>query len=136
MNADIKQCLNEVDFSLFDVCKDQDPNENISVRIIFDWSTFYCGALQTLTDVVNKIGRRCQILVPLDPHENIVPLDVVRHLANGPYTLTVAEGQHPLFDWSLDGNPILGTNYMNGQPKRISDIVNPKRYLRIYAFDR
>lgn len=121
--ADINQYLNDVDFSIFNICKEQDPNEHIQIRIIFDWSSFYCGALQNLVHTMIKIGRRCQILVPLNKDENIVPRDVYNTLNNKLFTVATVEGKYILFDWSKDNL------------YKMSNYINNERYIKIDVFD-
>ncbi len=127
MNADIKQPLQDVDFSYFGICKYQDRKENINVRFIFDWSSFYCGALQCLTDIVLKIGRRCQILVPLNKEELYIPKDIINTLNNKIFTLSTTEGKYILFDWTQEHK--LPIN------KKMSTYINCERYINIHAFD-
>lgn len=134
MNADIKQFIETIDFSWFGICKDQDPEERIIVNIIFDWSSFYCGAMQNLTNIVTNIGRRCRIFIPLDSNNNDVPSDIMRELKNSIFTITVENGHYPLFDWTKEGNVCLGINPMSGRPKIIRELVNPDKYILIYAF--
>ena len=127
MNADIKQPLQDVDFSFFGLCKYQDVNETIRVRFIFDWSSFYCGALECLTDIVLKLGRRCQILVPLNKDEPMLPKNIINTLNNKLFTLSTAEGKYILFDWSKE------TILPHG--KKMSTYVNNERYIKIDVFD-
>ena len=133
VNPDICQYIENVDFNPFGICNNQDPDEHIEIRIIFDWASFYCGAMQNLTDIVAKIGRKCQILVPLDKTENTIPLDVQRALNNNVFKISINEGYYPLFDWSLEGEDCLGINPMSLKPKIMSDIINPDRYMIIYC---
>ncbi|VBB18928.1 hypothetical protein YASMINEVIRUS_1460 [Yasminevirus sp. GU-2018] len=135
MNADIQKYLHEVDFSHYGICDEQDPSREIDVRFIFDWSSFYCGALSSLTNIVLGIGRKCQILVPLDPSEREVPGDILRELNNDLFTISTVEGRYPLFDWSYDDRNKSDLDPMTQERKMVSSRVNPRRYVRIEAFD-
>lgn len=134
MDSDIKLMLHEVDFSYFGICKDQDPDEDIMVRFFFDWSSFYCGAMQNLTNTVLRIGRRCQIFVPLNKDENQIPADVKRELCSDIFTLNLVGGKYPMFDWTSTEQVI------NGMTRSLSNVsfmdadINPKCYLRIDAY--
>ena len=121
MDADIKQRLHEIDFSIFGICKDQDITESIDIRFIFDWSSFYCGALHSLTNVIMGIGRKCQILVPLSKNENTIPSDIKSELSSDIFTISLVEGFYPLFD---------KTNNI----KLLEDYINSSRYIKIYAY--
>lgn len=116
MNADIKQPLHEVDFSVFNI-------EDAKIRFIFDWSSFYCGALQTLTDTMKKLNKSCQIFVPLNKDEKSIPRDIVNTLINKIYTLSTTEGKYILFDWSKDKT--LQEN------ERMSSFINSEKYIKI-----
>ncbi len=116
MDADIKQPLQDVDFSVFNI------NE-AKIRFIFDWSSFYCGALQTLTDTMIKLNKPCQIYVPLNKEEKLIPRDIVNTLRNNIYTLSTTEGRYILFDWKKD--KILP------ESKRMSTYMNVERYVKI-----
>jgi hypothetical protein len=134
MQADIQQRIEYVDFSWFGICNEQDPHERISVNIIFDWSSFYCGAMQNLKNIVTSIGRRCHIFVPLDSTSNNIPIDISRELQTSIFTIIVKDGRYPLFDWNKDSDISLGINPMTGKRKIISELVNPNKYMIIYAF--
>lgn len=121
MNADIKQLLHHVDFNNFGICHNQDPMEVIDVRFLFDWSSFYCGALQNLNEIISKIGRKCQIFVPLSKDENTIPIEIKGTLSNKIFMITLVEGYYPLFNW-------------NNESQTIKDYINPNRYIRIYAY--
>jgi hypothetical protein len=118
MDADLKQPIQDVNFGIFGITRDQDPDAKIDVRIFFDWSSFYCGAMQSLTDIMMRIGRKCQIFVPLNNDENNIPGDVKRYLISDIFTLNLVEGHYPMFDWSYE----------------INQYVNPNRYMRIDAY--
>lgn len=130
-HADIQQRIEDVDFSYFGICKDQDPLELISVNIIFDWSSFYCGAMQNLTRIITNIGRRCRIFIPLDRPNNTIPKDIMQVLNNDVFTITLTDGIYPLFDWTKEGDNCLGINLLTGKQKNISELVNPDKYILI-----
>lgn len=122
MEADEMKLIQDVDFNVFGITKHHDPDEIIEVKIFFDWSSFYCGAMQELTNIIQRIGRKCKIYVPLSKDENVIPDDIKRNLSSDIFTLNLVEGQYPLFDW----NNFAGLN----------EYVNPTRYIRIDAYDR
>ena len=139
MDSDVKQLLHDVDFSLFGICKNQEqnPNEEIMVRFFFDWSSFYCGAVQSLTDVILRIGRKCQIFVPLSIDEQIIPSQVKNELCSNIFTLNTVEGLYPLFDWNAKNQTIPRvTTVPNHIPitTMIRNVINPDRYMRIDAY--
>jgi hypothetical protein len=121
VDAHIKKYLHEVDFSKFGIHKNQDPLQVIDVRFIFDWSSFYCGGLQFLPEVMGRIDRKCHILVPLNIDEESMPSEIKRCLFGYTYTLTIAEGKYPLFDWS-------------NKEFHLSQYMNPNRYILIHVY--
>lgn len=121
-SADIVQQIEEIDFSTLGISKGQ-KYEKIELRFYFDWSSFYCGAVQDFTAIAQRLNRPFSIWVPLSKGESKVPSDVKRHLDSPIFTLTTAEGKYPLFDWErLEGNP----DYQN--------LVNDKNYMICFAF--
>lgn len=116
MDADIQQPLQDVDFSVFDIRDEK-------IRFIFDYSSFYCSAIQTLTDTMIKLNKPCQVYVPLYKEEKQIPLDIIRTLTNKMYTLSTTEGKYILFDWSQ--NDVLPENM------RMKTHLNSERYVRI-----
>ena len=121
MRADVRQYLQDVDFAEYMITPLDDPDGLVEVRFIFDWSSFYCGAMQLLDSIVKRLGRRCQILVPLCDDEPAIPPDVHRGLGkNKLFSLTTVEGMYPLFDWT--------------RPDLCGE-VNPHRYMVIRAFE-
>ena len=135
MNADVLKYLDDVDFSNYGICDSHDPDCKIDVRIIFDWSSFYCGALSNLTNTITKIGRRCQILVPLNAPESLIPSEIIRELDNNIFTISIVEGAYPLFDWSKEKLIIAKTDDRDINQTAISNHVNPKKYIRIDGYD-
>lgn len=127
VEADIRKPLHLIDFSSFGITKQQDPNEHISVKFYFDWSSFYCGALQNLTDTIMALGRQCQILVPLDAYSDSLPDIIKPYLESSIFTLTIVEGQFPLFDWSAHESQNIST---------ICSLLNSQKYICIYAFGK
>lgn len=134
MDSDIKQMLHDVDFSFFGICKEQDPMEEINVRFFFDWSTFYCTAVQSLTNVILGIGRKCQIFVPLNNDEKTIPSDVKRELCSDIFTLTIVEGTYPLFDWNATNQTSESENLPHTFTTSMRSVMNPDRYMRIDAY--
>jgi hypothetical protein len=128
MDADIRQMLDEVDFRSFGICKDQDPKEEINIRFFFDWSSFYCGAIQSLTKVILGIGRKCQIFVPLSKDEQTIPSDVKFRLSSNIFTLALVEGRYPMFDWNEHNDPVI-----HAKPS-MRNVMNPDRYIRIDTY--
>lgn len=152
MCADIRLPLHEVDFESFGICnnmnnlndvKDNDSEMSlIDVRIIFDWSSFYCGALKHMHTVVKKIGCNFQILVPMYPNENTIPKDIFRELADSrKYDIKIVNGEYPLFDWSVSKDNTLGVasvevrSILRNRIVPISQFVNPKKYIEINVFN-
>ena len=114
MNADIKQWLRDVDFRYYGIFKDQDPDSLINLRFIFDWSSFYCGAIDEMINVISKIDHQCEILVPLDNDEHTVP-DIIKQSFNGSnFNIMIIHGYYPLFD-----------------PRINLKIINPFKYIVI-----
>lgn len=140
VQADVKQLIQDVDFKHFGILRDQDVYETIDVRIIFDWSSFYCGALQCLPNIIKKIGRRCKILVPLNKDENLIPNDI-KQILNPPdesklFTITLADGRYPLFDWDrISPNTLRVIRKFAPSANSLADVVNPNKYVVISAFD-
>jgi hypothetical protein len=111
--------FSNIDFTTFGICRHQDPYNQIKIRIIFDWSTFFCGCIQSLFTQCTRIGRSCEILVPLLPSEHSVPSDIKRTLWQPVFKLELIDGKYPLFDW------------VHCVQKQISNYVNPNVYLKI-----
>ena len=80
-----------------------------------------------MTDIVLKLGRRCQILVPLNKDEPMLPKDIINTLNNKLFTLSTAEGKYILFDWSKET--------LLPHDKKMSTYVNNERYIKIDVFD-
>ena len=128
MNPDINQRIEDVDFMQFNICKTQDPDEKIYIRFFFDWSSFYCGAVQSLTQIIKKIGRKCQIFVPLYIDENKIPGDVIRELSDNIFKINIIEGKYPMFNW----DPSIIIPKLDN--KTIGSIVNENYYMKIDAY--
>jgi len=120
MESDEKKELHCVDFRKYKICRDQDPSELTDVRFIFDWACFYCSALPHLFDTIINIGRRCQIIVPLTNDENIIPNEIKSVLWSKIFTLAIAEGNYPLFNWSVHSE--------------LKNHVNQNRYILIHCY--
>lgn len=134
MGADINSFLHDVDFSSFGICYDQDPECLITIRFIFDWSSFYCGALQNLSSTIKKIGRKCQIFVPLSTDEKDIPQDVKNEISKTDiFKIDLVDGQYPLFDWS---KTIRSSNSLFSREINISEYVNPNKYMIINAYSK
>lgn len=119
--SDIRQCIQDVDFSQFNISKNDDTNEKIQIRFLFDWSSFYCSAMVHLPDIAKKLKRRFKVLVPLNNDETHVPSEVKQYLHDSIFTLATVDGQYPLFDWNNN------TDNFN--------LINKKRYMMIYVYD-
>ncbi|AYV77572.1 MAG: hypothetical protein Dasosvirus8_6 [Dasosvirus sp.] len=96
-DADIQKLIENVNFSNYRITHLEDPNEMIDVNIIFDWSTFYCTALQSMKAIADKIGRRFKVYVPLAPDEKKIPSIIKEHLSNPKFIVTIVEAQYPMF---------------------------------------
>jgi hypothetical protein len=120
VKPDICADFTHVDFTMFGICRQHDPHNRIKIRIIFDWSTFFCGCIQGLFTQCRQIGRACDILVPLLSSEHNIPSDIKQTLWQPVFKLELVQGKYPLFDWtSSDPN------------KKIGKYVNSKLYLKI-----
>lgn len=132
VHADVKQYVQEVDYSQFGITSQQDRNHDIRVRFIFDWSSFYCGAMQGMEDVARQLGRPFEILVPLSHDEPDVPPDVKRVFNNRIYIPTAEIGEYPLFDWTAGANGEFVSSVLGD--RSIASFINPTRYIRIFVY--
>jgi hypothetical protein len=123
MDADIKMLLDDVDFTKYGIDKHNDPDELIDIKFIFDWSSFYCGALSCLPKVIKNLGRKCSIYVPLSKDEHLVTDECKRILKEPIFTLLTAEGSYPLFDWTID------------KTFNMSKYINKDRYILIQTYN-
>ena len=106
VEPDICADFNMVDFTTFGICRREDPHNNIKIRIIFDWSTFFCGCIQGLFIACTQIGRPCEMLVPLLPSERNIPSDIKQILWQPIFKIELVKGKYPLFDWHSSTKPI------------------------------
>jgi hypothetical protein len=125
MNADIKQLMHQVDYSVFDIKKN-----SIKTRFMFDWSSFYCGGLQHLEEVAKQIDYEFEVLVPLEKNENNISSTIESTLnKNKRFNAAIVNGKYPLFDWS---NTNLSEYMKTSQNiKSLSDLINPEKYIVI-----
>jgi len=125
MNADIKQLMHLVDYSVFDIKKN-----SIKTRFMFDWSSFYCGGLQYLEEVAKQIDYEFEVLVPLEKNENNISSTIQSTLnKNERFNVAIVNGKYPLFDWS---NTNLSEYTKSSQNiKSLSDLINPEKYIII-----
>lgn len=123
VKPDIVSYIENIDLSHFGITQEQDPEHKIDIRFIFDWSSFFCGAIQGIHHISLQLRRPYEIYVPLTQSENYVPSDIKNILWQPIYNIVPENGKYPLFDWSID----ICTS--SGRP--ISDVVNPDMYLKI-----
>ena len=145
VNADIQQSIQDIDFSHFGICKEQkqnqyqyqnqDFNESININFIFDWSSFYCGAMHNLVNIMNNLGRKCRIFIPLDRPHDTIPNDIMQSLENDMFEIVIKDGLYPLFDWNKEEYVYLEEDQksQSNKLKLVSDYVNPDRYILIHA---
>lgn len=134
-NPDINDKFQNVDFSYFGICGNQDVNEMIRIKILFDLSTIYCGILDDLCNIISmNIGRYCDIYVPLNNTENDIPEDIKRSIKNEKFTLSLVYGAYPLFDWRSNAD-ISDMKKQFPNYTSIANVVNPNKYIKITAFD-
>jgi hypothetical protein len=134
VNADVKETIGKVDFHLFEICGDQDPENRITVRMFFDWSTVYCGALQTLPLVAKNIGRKFTIYIPLGYDEHKIAGEVARELNDPMFSISLVEGQYPLFNWNENAN-LESMKKIFPEAISIANIINPNKYMLILVND-
>ena len=119
---DICKYLHDVDLDAYGMLSRQ--TNDIDFIIMFDWSSFYCNALEMLQHQMLNLSRRCTIIVPLAPDENIMPNEIKNKLTSKIFTLSITEGQYPMFDWSPQNI------------EKIKSIVNHNRYIEIRVYQR
>ena len=119
---DIESLIEEVDFSIYL------STDDIKIRLIFDWSSFYCSAMDNLPKIAQSINVPFETLVPLTSEEDKIPYEVTKFFDkhNDIFTYQLIDGQYPLFDWNKKIENIF---YIN---KQISSYVNPNKYFKIY----
>lgn len=121
VGADVQKLIQDVDFSEFGISIDFDPKEEINIRFIFDWACFYCTAIDHMMNIVQKLNRRCEILVPLNFDESLVPTIIKTKFSHPFIRIGIIDGQYPLFDWTTDTH-------------NISKVINPSKYILISAY--
>jgi hypothetical protein len=84
--------------------------------------------MQNLTQIIKKIGRKCQIYVPLNIDENTIPVDVKRELSDDIFKINIIDEKYPMFNW----DPSIIIPELNN--KTIGSIINENYYMRIDAF--
>lgn len=112
MDSDIHKSIKDVDFSQFNILHNQDINRSINIRIIFDWSSFYCTAIYDLPNVIRNIGRNITILVPLSKNENNIPTEIYYNFNDPSFNVSLKNGKYPLFDWSKNHKEINQNHYI------------------------
>lgn len=130
VNPDICDQLINVDFTKFGITREQDPECKKSVRIFFDFSSFFCGGIQSIHKIAQQLRRPFEIYTPLSPNENIVPSDIKQIMWQPVYDFILEDGQYPLFDW--------GTGFVEsyGRQNHIAEYVNPNKYIKIICRKR
>lgn len=113
---DITEKFEQLDLTNFGITNNDDPEHDIHIRFIFDWSSFYCGAFLGIHHISTHLRRPYSILVPLHAHENHMPPEIQRVLWQKHYTKNIISGNYPLFDWST---------------RNVSNFVNPDVYVEI-----
>lgn len=103
------------------------------IRVYFDWSTFYCTAMQNIVKFMTRtkkvIDIPLQVYAPLYADDQSIPGDVKRNVMESPSNkgdthLMMVYGSYPLFDWqdrySLED---------------LKQNVNPEKYIMITNHD-
>ena len=123
VEPDIAKPLSDVDFTQFGITKEQDPENKIDVKILFDWSSAYCGGIQSIHRIAQQLRRPFEIYIPFSNSENKIPSDIKNILWQPVYDFILEDGYYPLFDWTID--------VLQSSNRHISDHVNPNHYLKI-----
>lgn len=121
-HPDINARIQDVNFNTFGITRKYDPNKEINVIFLFDWSTIYCNALPCFPAIGKKLGRKFFIFVPLDKNDDDIPSEYFREL-NDAFQISIINGKYPLFDWSKT----------NSCQREIRDFINPDKYILITA---
>ena len=107
--------------------------EITDLRVYFDWSSFYCTAMQGIVRFMNRVkstmGLPITIYVPLYTDDKSLPGDVKRNIVDSPENrgdtrVMIVYGAYPMFDWH--------------DLARISEIrqhVNPEMFIMITNHD-
>lgn len=128
LQPDIGQELYKINFEVFGITREQDPDNAISVRVLFDYSSFYCGAIQSIHTISTQLKRPYKVYVPLPPNEHKVPTDMTGILWHKCYKFELACGKYPLFDWSAEN--IASSN------RPISEFVNAREFVVIHCLEK
>ncbi len=117
MRADIQSSLDAIKFDELDL-----PND-IDIRFIFDWSTFYCSAIYAFKEIAKQLKRKFMIYVPLYIDEKKIPNEIKREFIDPPtnFKVEIIEGLYPLFDW----------NKKTSNGHKVSSYINPNLYVVI-----
>lgn len=119
MGADIIDLLGNIDFTNFGISSQQDPQNLINLRFIFDWSTFYCSAIDSMVKITKHLKHKMEILVPMESTDQWIPSEILEVMDDPMYRITVEDGYYPLFDPEVKDSD---------QLKRI---INTEKYIRI-----
>ena len=129
-DPDIQSNIEELDFTTLGI-----SSEITSIKLYFDWSSFYCTAMQNIVAMMNKISRTMRravtICAPLYPGDKTIPDDVKRNILESPLNdgdikLMLVYDAYPLFDWEIENEKIRENFRAN---------VNPDSYLMITNLD-
>lgn len=102
------------------------PNiPNTKIFFLFDWSTFYCNAMDSLKKIAKRFNMDFDVYVPLGSNENTIPSEVEWSLSDHIFNVTIEFGKYPLFNWDKNMD-----KFNNGQ-NSTADIINENAYMVI-----
>lgn len=102
------------------------PNDsNIKKFFLFDWSTFYCNALDSLKKIAKRFDMDFDVYVPLGSNENTIPSEVEWLLSDYIFNVTIEFGKYPLFNWDKN------MDKLNNGRDYTADIINENAYMVI-----
>ena len=95
--------------------------------IIVDLSSFYCGCIQNLQNIVDElceVDKQIDIFVPLDKKDKTIPNDIYNQFSKAPFQINEVSGNFPLFDFNKK------FRFMN-KDIYADELVNPQSYIKI-----
>lgn len=96
---DVVAHVQNLNFDSFGVTQNTDINGQINLFFCFDYSSFFCTALDALPLMAKHINRPFVVFVPLGPNENSIPSEVPHILHEPHFSVKLIYGRYPLFDW-------------------------------------
>ena len=113
---DINRHIQNVNFDVF-----FPTLHNTKIIFMFDWSSFYCNAMDALKCISKRIKQRFAVLVPLGINEYDVPSEITQTLTDTMFEICIVHGKYPLFNWNKNAD----------SSNDIYDIVNESTFLII-----